>query len=137
MCFNLKVLPISILLIVSTFQKEKNKCLIILENDNKQQFNIGKTANSDQFYIYLKYNYKKKVVREPVNPLTSTGVDKYPEGVTYNLFNRSEINELPTYLNKCKCSRVDSISLGMKFKLYVEKDDVWQVYDAQKFLVEE
>ncbi|MFN2262581.1 MAG: hypothetical protein ABR595_11015 [Psychroflexus sp.] len=135
MSMNIKILISMLFLMVLPFQKKKNKCLIISLKDNTEYYRIGTVGNNNQFYLYLKYHNIPKDKKE--NPLTSTGTQKHPNGVSYNLQNRLKIEVLPESIDSCICESLENFNLGMEFKLYVEKEKGWVVFDAKKSLVEE
>jgi hypothetical protein len=117
--------------------KENDKCLIIKIDDNKSVYKIGTIANNDKhFYLLLRYPNPKKN-KKYENPLVDILAPKNPKEVSYNLQNRQEIKSLPDSINSCNCESLENFNLGMKFKLYIEKENGWISYDAQDFLVEE
>lgn len=136
MSLNLKFLAILLSLMVLPFQKQKDECLIIYLKDNKELYRVGTVGNyKDQFYIYLKYKNVPKDDTE--NPLATVPYIKNPKGTSYNLSNKRRIDNLPDDVNNCKCSGIEYFNLGMKFRLYIEKEKGWTVYDAEKLLVKE
>jgi len=130
------LLPL-LFLVVLPFQKTKDKCLIIKLKDNTESYKIGTIGNLGEiFYISLKYQNPKKN-KEYENPLVDILAPKNPTGVSYNLQNKEEINNLPDNIYQCNCATVNNFNLGMEFKVYVEKEDGWVTFDAKKLLVEE
>lgn len=127
----------SLFLVVLPLQKTKDKCLIIFLEDNDEMFKIGSIRNDKiHFYIYLKYPNPKEN-REYKNPMIEVMAPENPTGVSYNLQNREEIESLPDSIKPCDCSSLEDFNLGMDFKLYVENEDGWEVFDAKKLSVQE
>ncbi len=137
MLTKLKILTTLLVWITFTIPREIDKCLIINLSDNKEVYKIGTIANKGRYYyISLKYSNPRKD-REYKNPLVDILAPKNPNDVSYNLINRKEIDKLPDNLFLCNCSTVENFSLGTAFKLYLEKEDGWLIFDAQKLIVEE
>lgn len=142
----------SLFLALLPFQKEKDKCLIIKLNDSNNSYRITNIGDSKNlYYLILKYpniskdNKKGKLnissndlrKRKEKNAILSTGVEMNPTSTSYNLQNREDIKSLPDSINSCNCASLEKFNLGMKFKLYIEKENGWISYDAEDFLVEE
>lgn len=137
MSINFKYLFLTIPLIILNIQKEKDKCLIIKVDDSKSMYKMGTIANNDKhFYFLLKYPNPKKN-KKYKNPLVDILAPKNPKKVSFSLQNRQEIKSLPDSINSCNCASLEKFNLGMKFKLYIEKENGWGIFDAEKLLIDE
>lgn len=120
------------------YGQKEDECLIIYLKDNNELYkitNIGE--NKDIYYLILKFQNSVGKKEEVSNPVISTGIIENPNGISYNLSNKHVLENLPVDVNDCKCDIIKNFDLGIKFTLYVEKENGWEVYDAQRFLVQE
>lgn len=146
------ILLSSSVILLSSFQKEKDKCLIIKLIDANDYYQISNIDdNSSWHHIILNYpNVSKKSEKDKLNisandikkrkeidAVSKTGVVMNPTTISYNLLNRQEIKSLPDNIDSCNCASLKKYNLGMAFKLYIERENGWLVFDAKNLVVQE